>query len=96
MLCIFMFFFNLYLKCRFIQLFLFYYSSGLVGAAAGYIARAFFANGELRRTKDAVEGQLRRAESRSREILVEAKEGALQIKSESHILLHIQLMLLRM
>ncbi|MFL2652892.1 MAG: ribonuclease Y [Dehalococcoidia bacterium] len=58
-------------------------ASGLVGAAAGYIARAFFANGELRRTKDAVEGQLRRAESRSREILVEAKEGALQIKSES-------------
>ena len=45
--------------------------------------RAFFATGEIRRTKDAVEGQLRRSESRSREILVEAKENALQIKSEA-------------
>ncbi len=58
-------------------------ASGLVGVASGYVARAFFASGELRRTKDAVEGQLRRAESRSREILVEAKENALQIKSEA-------------
>ena len=58
-------------------------ASGLVGVAAGYVARAFFANGELRRTKDAVEGQLRRAEARSREILVDAKENALQIKSDA-------------
>ena len=58
-------------------------ASGLVGVAAGYVARAFFANGELRRTKDAVEGQLRRAEARSREILVEAKENALQVKSDA-------------
>ncbi len=57
--------------------------SGVVGCTVGYLARAFFVTGELRRTKDAVEGQLRRAEARSRELLVEAKENALQIKSEA-------------
>ena len=49
-------------------------ASGIIGLAVGYLMRAFFATGEIRRTKDAVEGQLRRAESRSREILVEAKK----------------------
>ena len=58
-------------------------ASGIIGLAVGYLMRAFFATGEIRRTKDAVEGQLRRAESRSREILVEAKENALQIKSDA-------------
>ncbi|MEC7837195.1 MAG: ribonuclease Y [Chloroflexota bacterium] len=58
-------------------------ASGVVGVAVGYLARTFFVTGDLRRTKEAVEGQLRRAEARSREILVEAKENALQIKSEA-------------
>jgi ribonuclease Y len=58
-------------------------ASGLVGATVGYLARTFFVTGELRRTKDAVEGQLGRAQARSRELLVEAKENALQIKSDA-------------
>lgn len=58
-------------------------ASGLVGATVGYFARTFFVTGELRRTKDAVEGQLGRAQARSRELLVEAKENALQIKSDA-------------
>ena len=43
----------------------------------------FIVRGELRRAQDAAEGQLRRAEARNREILVEAKENALQIKSQA-------------
>ena len=57
--------------------------SGLIFGILGYFVRFFTVSGELRRTKDVVEGQLRRAESRSREILVEAKENALQIKSSA-------------
>ena len=57
--------------------------SGLIFGLLGYFIRIFTVSGELRRTKDAVEGQIRRAESRSREILVEAKENALQIKSSA-------------
>ncbi len=57
--------------------------SGLIFGIIGYFLRIFLAGGELRRTKDAVEGQLRRAEARSREILVDAKENALQIKSRA-------------
>ena len=55
----------------------------LIFGILGYFVRFFTVSGELRRTKDVVEGQLRRAESRSREILVEAKENALQIKSSA-------------
>ena len=29
-------------------------ASGIIGLAAGYLMRAFFATGEIRRTKDAV------------------------------------------
>ena len=57
--------------------------SGLIFGIIGYFLRLFLAGGELRRTKDAVEGQLRRAEARSREILVDAKQKALQIKSRT-------------
>jgi len=57
--------------------------SGLIFGIIGYFLRIFLASGELRRTKDAVEGQLRRSEARSREILVDAKENALQIKSRA-------------
>ena len=57
--------------------------SGLIFGILGYFVRFFTVSGELRRTKDVVEGQLRWAESRSREILVEAKENALQIKSSA-------------
>ena len=42
--------------------------SGLIFGILGYFVRFFTVSGELRRTKDVVEGQLRRAESRSREI----------------------------
>ena len=57
--------------------------AGLVGASIGYLIRVFLVSGELRRSKDAADGQLRRAESRTREILVEAKENALQIRSDA-------------
>ena len=57
--------------------------SGFIFGFFGFLARMFIVRGELRRAQDAAEGQLRRAEARNREILVEAKENALQIKSKA-------------
>ena len=57
--------------------------SGFIFGILGFLARMFIVGGELRRAEDAAEGQLRRAEARNREILVEAKENALKIKSQA-------------
>ena len=57
--------------------------SGFIFVILGFLARMFIVGGELRRAEDAAEGQLRRAEARNREILVEAKENALKIKSQA-------------
>ncbi len=57
--------------------------SGFIFGILGFLARMFIVGGELKRAEDAAEGQFRRAEARNREILVEAKENALKIKSQA-------------
>ena len=57
--------------------------AGVIGAAGGFYLRSTLASNSIRASEQAAEQAMRRAESRSREILLEAKEQALQLRSNA-------------
>ena len=57
--------------------------AGVIAGAIGFVLRDRIAEGSRRAAEQASEQQLRRAEARSKEILLEAKEAALQVRTET-------------
>ena len=57
--------------------------AGLIGVAGGLILRNTLASNSIRASEEAAQQQIRRAEARSKEILLEAKEQALQIRTST-------------
>ncbi len=57
--------------------------AGAAAGVVGFYLRGMLTAGATRASQDAAEQQVRRAEARSKEILLEAKEEALRIKSSS-------------
>jgi len=55
----------------------------IIGFAIGFKFHNIYSSGSINATKEAIEQQLLRANSRSKEILLEAKEESLKIRSET-------------
>ncbi len=56
---------------------------GVLAAAAGFYLQKVLASNSIRASEQAAEQQIRRAEARSKEILLEAKEQALQVRTNA-------------
>jgi ribonuclease Y len=56
---------------------------GVLAGAGGFYLRSTLASNSIKASEQAAEQQIRRAEARSREILFEAREQALQVRSDS-------------
>ncbi len=57
--------------------------TGVLAAAGGFYLRNKLASNSIRASENAAEQQIRRAEARSKEILLEAKEQSLQIRTDT-------------
>jgi ribonuclease Y len=57
--------------------------TGAIGAAGGYYLRNTLASNSIKASQEAAEQQIRRAEARSKEILLEAKEDSLRIRTSA-------------